>query len=156
MSVYGPQSQSADPYTTSADSPDTLPTMGYSVDALAAYIMRQLGAPTWNVELTKQQVLDCIQDALGLYSQWVPLERVGNIVLVRGQFRYLEGVDVGQGISKVEFVEATPLAQEVFFFPGSQLNPAPLIRLGLDEYDTFLRWRKTWCRVTSVIPDWLL
>ena len=34
------------------------------------------------------------------------------------------------------------------------INPAPLFRTGLDEYDTFLRWRKTWQRVTSVKPDW--
>lgn len=35
------------------------------------------------------------------------------------------------------------------------INPAPLFRTGLDEYDTFLRWRKTWSRVTSIRPDWL-
>ena len=34
------------------------------------------------------------------------------------------------------------------------INPAPLFRTGLDEYDTFLRWRKTWIRVTSIKPDW--
>jgi len=41
-----------------------------------------------------------------------------------------------------------------FFIYGNLINPAPLFRLGLDEYDVFLRWRKTWQRVTSVRPDW--
>jgi hypothetical protein len=29
-----------------------------------------------------------------------------------------------------------------------------LFRTGLDEYDTFLRWRKVWQRVTSIEPQW--
>src|SRR5947207_7661148 len=99
MSTTGPQSAAADPFVTSADSPDSLPLKGFKVDQLAGYIERQLGKPVWEVELTRQQILDNIQDALGQYSQWVPLERVGNIVLVRGQFRYLSGIDVDQGVS---------------------------------------------------------
>lgn len=39
-------------------------------------------------------------------------------------------------------------------FYGNLINPAPLFRTGLDEYDSFLRWRKTWQRVTSIKPDW--
>jgi len=44
--------------------------------------------------------------------------------------------------------------QQKFFIYGNLINPAPLFRLGLDEYDVFLRWRKVWQRVTSVKPDW--
>ena len=119
---------------------------------LASYIIRQLGSPTWNVELSNQQILDAIQDALGLYSQWVPNIKVGNLSLIRGQFRYLQGVDVGLGVAQVDFVEPNPVPTEIFY--GNLINPAPLFRTGLDEYDMFLRWRKTWMRVTSIRPDW--
>lgn len=145
-------SNASQPVRTSADSPDTLPLRGYTVDQLKNYILRQLGAPTWNVELTNQQILDCIQDALSLYSQWVPNIKVGSLVLVRGQFRYLQGVDVGLGVARVDFVEPNPVPTEIFY--GNLINPAPLFRTGLDEYDMFLRWRKTFQRVTSIRPDW--
>ena len=72
--------------------------------------------------------------------------------MVRGQHRYLDGEDVGLGIANIQFVEPNPVPTEIFY--GNLINPAPLFRLGLDEYDTFLRWRKTWQRVTSVRPDW--
>lgn len=125
---------------------------GYTRDQLADYIYRQLGSPIWQVEISKQQVLDGIQDALNLYSIWRPAIKVGAIVLVRGQFKYLQGVDVGQGIANVTFVEPNPVPTEIFY--GNLINPAPLFRVGIDEYDMFLRWRKVWQRVTSVKPDW--
>lgn len=137
MSYFGPSSAASQPVTSTAASPDSLPLKGYTVDQLIDYILRQLGSPTWEVELTRQQIADSVNDALSLFSTWCPNLRVGNVILVRGQFRYLEGYDVDQGIVDVQFVE-----------------PAPLFRLGLDEYDIFLRWRKTWQRVTSVRPDW--
>lgn len=147
-----PTSDASTPVKTSADSPDTLPIRGYSVDQLKNYILRQLGQPVWNVEVTSQQVLDCIQDAVGLFSEWVPLRRPQSLQLIRGQTRYLEGVDVGCGVASVSFVEPNPVPTEIFY--GNLINPAPLFRTGLDEYDTFLRWRKTWQRVTSIMPDW--
>lgn len=137
---------------TSANSPQTLPLKGYTCDQLADYIFRQLGSPVWQVELSRQQVLDAIQDALQLYSVWVPQVRVGSIQLERGRFKYLEGEDVGQGIALVTFVEPNPVPTEIFY--GNLINPAPLFRVGIDEYDSFLRWRKMWQRVTSVKPDW--
>lgn len=148
-----PSSTDAQPLTTSLNSPDTLPQKGYTYDQLKNYILRQLGSPIWNVEITNQHVLDSIQDALALYSNWVPLTRVGNIQLVQGQFVYLQGEDVGLGIADVQFVEPNPVPTEIFY--GNLINPAPLFRTGLDEYDTFLRWRHTWQRVTSIKPDWM-
>ena len=145
-------SNASQPVRTSAESPDTLPLQGYTVDQLKNYIIRQLGSPIWNVEITNQHVLDCIQDALGLFSQYVPNIKVGNLPMVRGQFRYLQGQPVGLGIVQIDFVEPNPVPTEIFY--GNLINPAPLFRTGLDEYDTFLRWRKTWMRVTSVRPDW--
>lgn len=146
------ESDSAAPRSTSATSPDTLPTKGFTRDQLANYIYRSLGSPVWQVEISKQQVLDAIQDALTLFSVWRPAIRVGAIQLIRGQFKYLDGVDVGQGVINVTFVEPNPVPTEIFY--GNLINPAPLFRVGIDEYDIFLRWRKMWQRVTSVKPDW--
>src|SRR5271157_2857457 len=127
-----PTSNASEPRSTSASSPDTLPLQGYTVDQLKNYINRQLGSPIWSVELSNQQILDHIQDALGLYSQWVPNIKVGNIVLIRGQFRYLQGEYVGLGVAQVDFVEPNPVPTEIFY--GNLINPAPLFRTGLDEY----------------------
>lgn len=145
-------SNSNTPVLTSAGSPDTLPLRNYTTDQLKEYILRQLGQPVWNVEVTVQQILDAIQDALQLYSQWVPLRRPQAVQLVKGRFNYLEDVDVGIGIADCSFVEPVPAPTEIFY--GNLINPAPLFRTGLDEYDIFLRWRKTWMRVTSIQPDW--
>lgn len=147
-----PTSDANEPLRTSADSPDTLPLRGYTVDQLKEYIFRQLGQPVWNVEVTAQQVLDCIQDAVNLYSEWCPLRKAQALQLTRGRFNYMEEVDVGYGVADVSFVEPNPVPTEIFY--GNLINPAPLFRTGLDEYDTFLRWRKTWQRVTSIRPDW--
>jgi hypothetical protein len=147
-----PTSNASEPRTTSADSPNTLKLQGYTIDELAAYIFRQLGAPTWNIEETKQQVLDSIQDALRLFSIWRPTIRVGNVQLVKGIYQYLQGANVYMGIVDVQFVEPNPVPTEIFY--GNLINPAPLFRTGLDEYDTFLRWRKVWQRITSIKPDW--
>ena len=110
-----PTSNASEPVFRAAQSPDTLPITGYTVEQLSNYIQRQLGSPVWNVELTNQQILDHIQDALGLYSQWVPTIKVGNLILVRGQFKYLQGVNVGLGISQVDFVEPNPVPTEIFY-----------------------------------------
>ena len=138
--------------STSANSPDTLPLKGYTVDQLANYIQRQLGQPVFNVELTRQQILDQIQDALGLYSVWRPLPRYGALRLNPGQFEYMQGVDVGQGIAYVWFLQPNPVPSELFW--GNLIYPTPTFKTGLDEYDTFLRWQKTWLRVASIRPDW--
>lgn len=145
--------------TTSAQSRDTLPLVGYTHDQLSDYIFRQLGAPVWDIELTKQHVLDAIQDAQGMYSIWRPALRYGSVKLSTGIHTYLQGADLGiggmpgLGVVQVWFVEPNPVPTEIFY--GNLIDPAPLFRTGVDEYDTFLRWRKTWARVTSVQPDWL-
>ena len=145
-------SNASEPVKTSAQSPDTLPMVGYNTDQLSAYIYRQLGSPVWNVEISKQQVLDAVQDGLTLYSIWRPTIRVGNLNMVKGIFEYLQGANVYMGIVQVDFVEPNPVPTEIFY--GNLINPAPLFRTGLDEYDTFLRWRKVWQRVTSIQPQW--
>jgi hypothetical protein len=115
------------------------------------YILRKLGQPVWNVEVTKQQVLDCIQDAVNFSPSGFPAQGPLSNSLVADPPTW-RGVDVGQGVASVSFVEPNPVPTEIFY--GNLINPAPLFRTGLDEYDTFLRWRKTWQRVTSIQPDW--
>lgn len=138
---------------TDADSQLTLPLKGYTVNQLLKFILRQLGSPIWEVELTHQHVLDCIQDALNMYSMWQPKLKYGAITMQSGQTKYLEGADLGLGVVQVDFVDPTPSPTEIFY--GNLISPTPLMRTGMDEYDAFTRWRKVWQRVTSVKPDWL-
>jgi len=125
---------------------------GYTVSDLISYIRRQLGDPVLRVEITDDQIRDCISDALGYYSTYCPLIKVGGIRLYRNQYEYLKGVDVGQGIATVSFVKPYPIQQDLFY--GNLISPAPLFQTGVDDYDTFLRWKTTFERVLSVKPDW--
>ncbi len=141
------------PLSRATDSPDTLPSIGYTKEQLTNYIIRQLGSPAWNVELTNQQIYDAIQDALMMYSLYKPQERIASIQLSAVITEYMIGVDVGQGITKCEFVDNVPAPMELFY--GNLISPAPLMTRGIDDYDTWLRWRKTWKRITSVEPQWI-
>lgn len=141
--------------STSLTSPDSLPPVGFSYDQLKNYIFRQLGSPVWNIEVTPQQVIDSINDALSLYSIYRPRLLFGSVRLSKSQFEYLqtELADTQiMAVVSVEFVDTVPAPTEIFY--GNLISPAPIIRTGLDEYDMFLRWRKTWQRVTSVQPQW--
>jgi hypothetical protein len=104
--------------TTSADSPQTLPIKGYTVDQLKAYIRRQLGQPVFAVEITDQQILDIIADALQLYSIWRPKIRYGTLALNASQHLYLCGtnsnLDLDTGPFSVSFVYRSPLPMDLY------------------------------------------
>jgi hypothetical protein len=136
----------------SSDSTELLPMKGYSMDQLCRYIQRQLGSPVWNVEYTKQQIMDNIQTALTHYSLWCPRIGYAAVQLDAGQHAYLQGVDVGQGIADVAFVQRTPVPTQLLWSSLIGVNPIPFS--GLDELDGFTRWLKTFMRVTSARPDW--
>jgi len=140
------------PVTTSQDSPDSLPRRGYTIDQLANYIKRSLGDGIFVVELTQQQILDCINDSLQFYSLYRPRIRFGSVSLQAGKFDYLRGVDLDTGPGSVQFVQRTPTPQAIFW--GNLIDVAPLLQTGIDEWDLFLRWQKTWARVLSIQPDW--
>jgi hypothetical protein len=145
----------AETLSTSLGSPDSLPLVGYSFDQLKNYIFRQLGSSVWNVELPAQNVIDAINDALSLYSQARPRELFGSIRVSKSQFSYLADTLADptiMAVVQVDFVDTVPAPTEIFY--GNLISPAPIIRTGLDEYDMFLRWRKTWQRVTSVAAQW--
>lgn len=139
------------PLNTSADSGDTLP-IKYKVDQLKQYILRQLGYPVWTVEMTPQQILDCIQDALVKYSQWCPLRTYRVLQISSNQFRYLVGEDNGMGVVDVQFVAPTSTPGAIFY--ANLIDPTPILKTGVDDLDTFYRWRKTFQRVTAITPDW--
>lgn len=139
--------------STSANSPDTLPPK-YSQDQLANYIIRQLGSTVFAVEIQRQQILDCINDSLREYSVWRPIQCVGGLQLQSGVYAYLQGLDLGQGVVKVWFVNPTQAPADLYWLTNL-VNPAPVLNSRMDEYDVFLRWYKTWGRITSVYPDWM-
>lgn len=141
----------AEPLHTSAQSPDTLP-VHYTVDQLANWIFRKLGSPSWTIELSRQQALDAIKDSVDYYSLYRPKLRYKALKMFSHKHDYYNGEDLGQGVVDVQFLEPNPVPTEIFY--GNLIDPAPIFRTGVDEYDTFLRWRKTWMRVTSVRPDW--
>lgn len=142
---------------TAKESPDSLPVTGYTEEQLSAYIMRQLGAPTWNVELTTQQIYDHVRDSLVKFSLWKPLLVWGAIPMVAGRKQYLQGVDVGQGIADVTFVENRLGVLNLDF--GNPFTTMSIMTtgLGLDgvgDYASYLNWQKTWMRITSTMPMW--
>jgi len=135
-------------------SPDALPPK-YSVEQLRNYIMRKLGYPVWNVELTPAQIDDCINDAVSRYSQWCPLVRYRALRLTKEVTEYLRGEDNGMGVVKVDFV--CPILPIAAIY-GNLIDVTPLPAWHdscIADFDTFLRWQKTWKRVTSTEPDWL-
>ena len=136
--------------TSSDSSPDTLPLTGYTRDQLVGYVKRSLGYPTWNVEVTQQQILDAIDDGMKKVSIWRPRVRFIGLAMNSTTNRYLEGVDCR--VAEVQFAEPLPSPTAIFY--GNLIDPAPLFRTGLADYDMFMRWRTTWMRVTSVAPDW--
>jgi hypothetical protein len=140
----------------SNDSSDSLPTR-YNMDQLVAYIGRQLCAPTWNVELTKQQILDCILDSMRKFSNYRPVLQYGAIPMVAGQKQYLTDMDIGQGIASISFVENRLGVLNLDFgnpFTTMSIMTTGLGLDGMGDYDSYLRWQKTWQRVTSTMPDW--
>jgi hypothetical protein len=139
--------------SSTLNSPDSLPQK-YSVDQLCAYIIRQLGSTVFAVEIQNQQIADCVMDALREYSTWRPMQRVGGLQLQSGIYAYLQGVDLGYGVVKCWFVNPTQAPADLYWLTNL-VNPAPVLNSRMDEYDVFLRWYKTWGRVTSVYPDWM-
>jgi hypothetical protein len=142
---------------TSGDSPDSLPTHGYSVDQLSKYIKRQLGEPVWAVELTNQHIIDHIRDALVKFSLYKPMLVWGAVPMIAGQKQYLIGQDVGQGVAELTFVENRLGVLNLDFgnpFTTMSIMTTGLGLDGMGEYDSYLRWQKTWQRVTSTLPQW--
>lgn len=77
--------------------------------------------------------------------------------MVAGQKQYLTGANVGQGVAECTFVENRLGVLNLDFgnpFTTMSIMTTGLGLDGMGDYDTYLRWQKTWQRVTSTDPKW--
>lgn len=77
--------------------------------------------------------------------------------MVAGQKQYLINQNVGQGVADVTFVENRLGVLNLDFgnpFTTMSIMTTGLGLDGMGEYDSYLRWQKTWQRVTSTAPQW--
>ncbi len=156
MTSYPPELE-LQPVADSTESVDSLPLVGYTEEQLLVYLRRQLGEPNWTVELTKAQMADIVNDAKLKYSIWRPKLHWGALTISSARTKYLEGMDVGQGVAEVDFVEERvgPIGFNIdspFVLAATVVNGLGIS--GLGDYDMYQRWRDTWKRVTSVRPRW--
>lgn len=121
-------------------------------EGLVQYIRDQLGNGIFTVELTQAQIDNSISDALALYSARQPIVCYKALV-VSPQIRvYPINHDTGYGIFDVSFVQPDPQPSAIFY--ANLLDVAPIKVSTMESYDIFLRWRRTFMRVTSVEPNW--
>jgi len=128
--------------------------MALTEASLVDYVTTELGAGVWQVELREKQIKAAIQDALDEYSRRIPLLGYGAITLSATQSKYeFPDIDFGYGIWEVSFVAPDPKPSALFYANLLDVAPIKVGRFG--EYDLFLRWRKTFMKVTSVEPEWM-
>jgi len=127
--------------------------MALTEAGLIEYVKNELGGGFWKVELSPSQIKLAIQDALKEYSRRIPIEMFGAIALSSTQSKYdFSAQDMGFGIYHVAFVEPDPKPSAIFY--ANLLDVAPIRTSRFQDYDLFLRWRKTFMKVTSVQPEW--
>jgi len=125
----------------------------YNVKELRDYVRESLGSGLFQVELSDQQIDNAITDSLLAYGKRVPL--VGNAMLPISPTTRAYHIDhpVYYGIFDVQFVTDDVRPAAVFYM-GLLGDKVPLNSVMLAEYDSFLRYRKTMMRATSVSPKW--
>jgi len=119
---------------------------------LIDYVRTELGEGVWQVELTEEQVQRAISDAMRKYSRRLTALGYDSLYLGNSQNKFPISHEVGYGIFNVEFIAPDPKPSAIFY--ANLLDVAPLRVNRFSDYDVFLRWRKTFMRVTSVEPDW--
>jgi len=128
--------------------------MALTKEDLRLYVCEELGGGVWNVELTPAQIDRAINDTLELYSRHMPIQAYAGVNISPNQNRYeFPNMDLGFGVVHVDFVEPDPKPSSIFY--ASLLDVAPIRTVQFTDYDLFLRWRKTFMKVTSVEPEWL-
>lgn len=123
-----------------------------SYESLCNYIKQTLGKGIFEVEITQDQVDNAILDALTLYSARRPLIGYKGITVSPNIRAYDINHDIGYGIFTVQFVQPDPQPSALFY--ANLLDVAPVKPATMESYDIFLRWRKTFMRITSVAPSW--
>lgn len=89
-------------------------------DVIKRYVRRMLGEPVIEVEIENETIDEIIDQALGIYGTYKPVEKVGTINILSGQQKYdLTATEVGKGIIEV-------------FRPDAMRSP-----ISLDQFDVF-------------------
>lgn len=125
----------------------------YNVQELRDYVRSELGSGLFQVELTDEQINNAITDALLLYGSRVPVIWSRIIPISPDKRMYPLNHDAGYGVFDVEFITDDVRPASVFYM-GLLGDQVPLNSVMLADYDTFLRYRKTMMRATSVLPQW--
>lgn len=123
-----------------------------SVEYVTSYIRQRLGGGGFEVELDDLQYQEAMKDALRLYSTRKPKWEAAGIDVSTQIRAYPVGHDVGLGIFDVQFLQPDVGVSAMFY--ANLLDAAPIKPSTMDSYDLFLRWRKTFMRVTSTLGRW--
>jgi hypothetical protein len=124
----------------------------YNVTEIRDYVRESLGSGLFKVELTNVQIDNAITDALLEYGKRIPLI-ASKIIEVSPNVRDYDIDDCGYGVFDVQFITDDVRPAAVFYM-GLLGDKVPLNSVMLAEYDSFLRYRKTMMRATSVAPQW--
>jgi hypothetical protein len=117
-------------------------------EGLRETIKTRLGAGTFRVELEERHLDDAILAALQLFGSRKPMIGYAGIDVVPEIKAYKIDHDIGYGIFNVEFVQPDPQPSALFY--ANLLDVAPIKPATMESYDIFLRWRKSFMRITSV------
>lgn len=131
----------------------TYPTSGdLNETSIREYIRSMLGWPAVGVELQPGQYAHIMEEALGYYNQYVPVEQTGVVNFISGVYKYNLPDVPSRGVYRVEFVraEGAPLVSDPLFgreYPRGQ-------QLDFDQYNLGISIWKTIQRTTGQEPDW--
>lgn len=122
------------------------------VPSVKNYIFSMLGYPVVDVELTDAQIGSVFRNAMALYSQWVPMEKVITFNMIAGQSDYKFADMPPEGPTTVDFIRAQglPYINDVmfgYFFPNSRI-------VSFDEYAMSLSYWSMLRRVMGIEPEW--
>jgi len=120
------------------------------------FVRQSLGEGLWDVEITDDQVDHAINTTLRKYGRRMPFYRYGHIELVDGQnqYKFPDGIDSGFGVAEVQFIQPIHFGAQAFI-NKRLLGITTVGTYRLDDFDIFVRWRQTFERVTSTLPEWM-
>lgn len=137
-------------------------TISFSRKELAEYIKKKLGGIVWRIEgfENTDAVEVCIDEAVMKYSTQVPLMKWETIEPFKN--RYTLKTDGVIGVLQVNFLESINRFSSSNLLLGLTQNltgVAPINIAGTTpnisgDIMAFLQWRKSFQRVTSIMPQW--
>ena len=125
----------------------------YNVQEIRNYVRESLGSNLFKVELSDAQIDNALTDTLLEYGKRQPVY-YSRIIDIAVECRaYPITHETGYGIFDVQFI-TDDIRPAAVFYMGLLGDQVPLNSVMLAEYDSFLRYRKTMMRATSVAPQW--